>query len=180
MHMSLFSDRLITFQLSYQFKEIRYCSLLLWNYWIRESWFARVTLGLAFMIIMILCFLSLFSLTRLNLSASCGCRCLNWVYRHPSQLSVAGTHHGTSSAATLLVENINSSSLLEIHDNNIVSGSAYKNSSEWKYLAKRQKQVVLWIKDYYLLVIIAIMKCVAWNENWVLLRGPKIQKPWVH
>ena len=27
-------------------------------------------------------------LTRLNLSASCGSRCLNRVYRHPSQLSV--------------------------------------------------------------------------------------------
>ena len=38
-----------------------------------------------------------------------------------------GTHYGTSSAATLLVENINSSSLLEIQDNNRVSNSAYKN-----------------------------------------------------
>ena len=43
----------------------------------------------------------------------------------------SGTHYnGTSSAATLLVENINSSSLLEIQDNNSVSGSAYKNLSE--------------------------------------------------
>ena len=41
-----------------------------------------------------------------------------------------GTHYGTSSAATLLAENINSSSLLEIQDNNRVSGSAYKNLSE--------------------------------------------------
>ena len=40
------------------------------------------------------------------------------------------THYGTSSAATLLVENINSSSLLESQDNNSVSGSAYKNLSE--------------------------------------------------
>ena len=50
-----------------------------------------------------------------------------------------GTHYGTSSDATLLVENINSSSLLEIQDNNSVSGSAYKNLNEWKYLAERQK-----------------------------------------
>ena len=41
-----------------------------------------------------------------------------------------GTHYGTSSAATLLAENINSSSLLEIQDNNSVSGSAYKNLNE--------------------------------------------------
>ena len=41
-----------------------------------------------------------------------------------------GTHHGTSSATTLLAENINSSSLLEIQDNNRVSDSAYKNLSE--------------------------------------------------
>ena len=41
-----------------------------------------------------------------------------------------GTHYRTSSAATLLVENINSSSLLEIQDNNSVSGNAYKNLSE--------------------------------------------------
>ena len=40
------------------------------------------------------------------------------------------TDHGTSSAATLLVENINSSSLLEIQDNNRVSGSAHKNLSK--------------------------------------------------
>ena len=50
-----------------------------------------------------------------------------------------GTHYGTSSAATLLVENINSSSLLEIHDNSRVSNSAYKNLSESKYLDERQK-----------------------------------------
>ena len=43
------------------------------------------------------------------------------------------------SVATLLVENINSSSLLEIQDNKNVSGSAYKNLSEWKYLAERQR-----------------------------------------
>ena len=41
-----------------------------------------------------------------------------------------GTHYGTSSAAMLLVENINISSLLEIQDNNSVSGSANKNLSE--------------------------------------------------
>ena len=41
-----------------------------------------------------------------------------------------GTQYGTSSAATLLAENINSSSLLEIQDNNRVSGSAHKNLSE--------------------------------------------------
>ena len=40
------------------------------------------------------------------------------------------THYGTSSDATLLVENINSSSLLEIQDNNSVSGSGYKNLNE--------------------------------------------------
>ena len=39
----------------------------------------------------------------------------------------------------LLVENINISSLLEIQDNNSVSGSANKNLSEWKYLTERQK-----------------------------------------
>ena len=51
-----------------------------------------------------------------------------------------GTHYGTSaSAATLLVENINSSSWLEIQDNNSESGSAYKNLSEWKYLAEKTK-----------------------------------------
>ena len=40
-----------------------------------------------------------------------------------------GTHYGYGTAI-LLVENINSSSLLEIQDNNSVSGSAYKNLSE--------------------------------------------------
>ena len=34
-----------------------------------------------------------------------------------------GTHYGTSSAAILLVENINSTSLLEIQDNDSISGS---------------------------------------------------------
>ena len=39
-----------------------------------------------------------------------------------------GTHCGTSSAATLWAENINSTSLLEIEGNNIIkSGSAFKN-----------------------------------------------------
>ena len=41
-----------------------------------------------------------------------------------------GAHYGTSSAATLLVENINSSSLLEIQDNDSISARAFKNSSE--------------------------------------------------
>ena len=50
-----------------------------------------------------------------------------------------GAHYGTASAATLLVENINSSSWLEIQDNNRVSGSAYKKLSGSKYLAERQK-----------------------------------------
>ena len=40
-----------------------------------------------------------------------------------------GTHCGTSSAATLLVENINNSSSLEIQDDNSVSGSC-KNLNE--------------------------------------------------
>ena len=35
-----------------------------------------------------------------------------------------------SSAATLLVENLNSSSLIEIQDNNSIRGSAFKNLSE--------------------------------------------------
>ena len=43
------------------------------------------------------------------------------------------THYGTSSAAALLAENINSASLLEIEDNNSISfGSAFKNVSEQK------------------------------------------------
>ena len=50
-----------------------------------------------------------------------------------------GTHYGTPSAATLLVENINNSSLLEIQDNNSIGGSAYKNLNESKYSAERQK-----------------------------------------
>ena len=41
-----------------------------------------------------------------------------------------GTHYATSSAAVLLVENINSTSLLEIQDNNSIGGSVFKNSSE--------------------------------------------------
>ena len=53
--------------------------------------------------------------------------------RSPAQTSFTtfcsgGTRYGTSSAATSLVENINSSSLLEIQDNNSVSGSAFKNA----------------------------------------------------
>ena len=41
-----------------------------------------------------------------------------------------GTCYGTSLAATLLVENKNSSSLLEIQGNNNISGGAFKNLSE--------------------------------------------------
>ena len=37
--------------------------------------------------------------------------------------------YGTSSAATLLADYINSTSLLEIRDNDIISGSAFKNIS---------------------------------------------------
>ena len=40
------------------------------------------------------------------------------------------THYGTSFAATLLAENINSTSFLEIVDNNSINGSAYRNLSE--------------------------------------------------
>ena len=45
-------------------------------------------------------------------------------------LCSGGTYYGISLAATLFVESVNSSSLLEIQDNNSVSGSAYKNLSE--------------------------------------------------
>ena len=38
-----------------------------------------------------------------------------------------GARYNTSSAATLLVENINSSILLNIQDNNSIRGSAFKN-----------------------------------------------------
>ena len=41
-----------------------------------------------------------------------------------------GTNYDTSSAAALLVENINNFSLLENQDTNSVSGNAYKNLSE--------------------------------------------------
>ena len=41
-----------------------------------------------------------------------------------------GTRFGTSLAALLLVENINSTSLLEIQDNNSIGGSTFKNLSE--------------------------------------------------
>ena len=39
--------------------------------------------------------------------------------------------YGTSSAATLLHENINNTSLLEIQNDNSISGGAFKNLSEW-------------------------------------------------
>ena len=66
-----------------------------------------------------------------------------------------GTHNGTSSAAALLVENINSSSLLEIPDNNSVNGSAYKNLNEWKVFSWNtkvggsQNKRLLFISNYY-------------------------------
>ena len=58
-----------------------------------------------------------------------------------------------------------------MQDNNSVSGSAYKDLSEWKYLTERQKWVAKWIKDYYILVIITIIKCDVSKKKWVLLRG---------
>ena len=49
-----------------------------------------------------------------------------------------GTHFGTFSAEILLVESMNSSSLLEIQDDNSISGSAFKSLvNESK--AERQK-----------------------------------------
>ena len=53
-----------------------------------------------------------------------------------SEISVPEVPYVTSSVATLLVENINSTSLLEIQDNNSVSGSAFmklklKDKSGW-------------------------------------------------
>ena len=83
------------------------------------------------------------SLTGLNLSASCGDKSLNWVYRHPSQLSV-GTRYGTSSAGALLFKNIDSSYLLEIQDNKSVSGNAFKNSKVNESKVGRQKKVAPW------------------------------------
>ena len=59
------------------------------------------------------CFHIFYSLTRLNLSASCGGRCLNRVCRHPSQLSVRDVPTAVPpQTATLLAENINSTSWL--------------------------------------------------------------------
>ena len=43
-----------------------------------------------------------------------------------------GTHYGTSSDETLLVDNINGSFLLEIQDNNSISGSAIKSEMKVK------------------------------------------------
>ena len=72
------------------------------------------------------------NLTRLNLSASCGGMCLNWVKRNPSQLSVPEVPTTVSPKLQPYWLKIStaSSSLLEIQDNNSVSGSAYKNLSE--------------------------------------------------
>ena len=71
------------------------------------------------------------SLTRLILNASCGSTCLNRVYRHPSQLFVPDVPATVSpQLQPKLVENINSTSLLGIQDNNSISGSTFKNSSE--------------------------------------------------
>ena len=64
-----------------------------------------------------------------------------------------GTHYGTSSAETLLVENINSSCLLEIQDNNSISGSALKNLRECRIKLKDRGRLLpekslLFIGDY--------------------------------
>ena len=72
------------------------------------------------------------NLTRLNLSAGCGGMCLNWISGHPSQLSVLEVPTTVSPELQpywLKIQTA-SSSLLEIQDNNSVSGSAYKNLSE--------------------------------------------------
>ena len=72
-------------------------------------------------------------LIRLNLSAGCGGKCLTLANRHPLQLSVPdvpATAANTSSGATLLVQNINTTSLLDIQDNNSMISSAFKNLSE--------------------------------------------------
>ena len=75
-----------------------------------------------------------------NSSASCGGKCLELSLQTSyTTFCSRCIHYGTSSGATLLGENIKSYSLLEIQDNNSVSGSAYKNLSERKYLAQRQK-----------------------------------------
>ena len=65
----------------------------------------------------------------------------------------------TSSAATLLVENINSASLLEIQGSNSIRCSVFqkvklKDRNGWLPKSKT-----------YLLVIIKIMKCVASKEK---------------
>ena len=72
-----------------------------------------------------------------------------------------GIHYGTSSAINLLVENRNSTSLLEIQGNNSISGSAFKNESK----AERQKWVAPGKRGYYLLVIITSKKCVVLKEK---------------
>ena len=64
------------------------------------------------------------SLTRLNLSASWGGKCLNWVYRHPSQLSVPEVPATVPPQLRPYWWNINSSALLEIRDNNSIGFSA--------------------------------------------------------
>ena len=53
-----------------------------------------------------------------------------------------GTHYGTSSAATLLVEDINSISLLEFQDNNSISGSAFKKFKKMKVKLKDRRRLL--------------------------------------
>ena len=108
-------------------------------------------------------FVFIYSLTRVNLSVSCGGKCLSWVYRHPSQLSVPEVPTTVPpQMQPYWFENMNSTFLLEIQDNNSISSSALKNVNSWMKLikAERQRWVAPLIKDYYSLVIITIMKCV--------------------
>ena len=61
------------------------------------------------------------------------------INRAASPAASLSPRHWEVSAWTESVESIKSSSLLEIQANNRVSDSAYKDLSEWKYLAERQK-----------------------------------------
>ena len=79
--------------------------------------------------------------------------------------------YGKSLAATLLVENVSSTSLLEIQDNNSINGSAFKNLSERKYSWKTEvggslKKRLLVTSIHY------SMEYVVLKEKWMLLRGP--------
>ena len=59
-----------------------------------------------------------------------------------------GARYVFSLAATLLVENTNSTSLLKVQDNNGISGCAFKNLN-YESKAGKQKWVVPQIKEYY-------------------------------